>query len=64
MCLVKIAMDYVPATQVWKKRFFMLAAACFMLIGAFLFGFVTAKSIMDDVNAAPSKPIQNASLCT
>ncbi|XP_067944842.1 sodium-coupled neutral amino acid transporter 7-like [Watersipora subatra] len=59
MCLMKIALDYVPSSKLFKKRFFITAAVCFMFLGAFLFGLVTTQSIMDDI----SKPPQNTSTC-
>lgn len=62
MCLMKIALDYVPAPRKYKRIFFVLAASCFMLIGSFLFGIVTVQSIMADANPSP-QPITNASHC-
>ena len=56
---MRIALDYVPEEQKTKRICYSIVAALFMLIGAFLFGLVTAQSIMDDVQGSQSATINN-----
>lgn len=60
---MKIAMDYVPSTEVYKRRFFYTVATLFIVIGSFLFGLVTVQSLMEDTQKTSGPPANSSSSC-
>lgn len=60
MCLLKLAMDYIPADRKLKRNSMIVCAAFFMTIGMFLFGLVSVQAIMDDINSKELKGINNS----